>query len=245
MAELAEQVALVTGSSGGVGAAVARMLSALGVHVVINSRTSAAAGEALAAALRSCYVQADVSDPVAARALVEGVAATHGRLDIVVNNAATTDVIAHDDLDSATPEVWQRILATNVVAPFVVTGAARPWLEVAPAGGVVVNIGSVAGVRPGGSSIPYAVSKAGLHHQTKLLAIALAPRIRVNAVAPGMVETDWVASSPAARETIAELAPLRRNAEPDDVAEVVLAQIRSGQVTGEVWVVDGGFQLVR
>jgi NAD(P)-dependent dehydrogenase (short-subunit alcohol dehydrogenase family) len=199
----------------------------------------------LAAELGSCYQQADVSDPASARALVNGVLAEHGRLDILVNNAATTEVIAHGDLDAATPEVWRRLMATNVIAPFVLTTAARPALDAAPHGGVVINIGSISGLRPSGSSIPYAVSKAALHHQTALLAVALAPTIRVNAVAPGMIETGWVASTPAARVAAIEVTPLARTASPADVAQVVLAQITSRHVTGEVWVVDGGQRLVR
>src|SRR5437868_13334673 len=199
MDQLSGQVSLVTGSSNGVGAAIARLLSSHGAHVEINSVTSVSAGVALAAELDSCYRQADVRDPSSARALVDAVLAEHGRLDILVNNAATTEVITHADLEAATPQVWQRLMATNVVAPFVLTTAARAALDVAPAGGVVINIGSIAGIRPSGSSIPYAVSKAALHHQTALLAVALAPTIRVNAVAPGMIETDWVASTAAAR----------------------------------------------
>ena len=245
MDQLSGRVALVTGSSGGVGAAIARLLSAKGAYVVINSVSSASAGAALAAELGSCYQQADVSDPASARALVNGVLAEHGRLDILVNNAATTEVIAHGDLDAATPEVWRRLMATNVIAPFVLTTAARPALDAAPHGGVVINIGSISGLRPSGSSIPYAVSKAALHHQTALLAVALAPTIRVNAVAPGMIETGWVASTPAARVAAIEVTPLARTASPADVAQVVLAQITSRHVTGEVWVVDGGQRLVR
>ncbi len=245
MDQLSDQVALVTGSSGGVGEAIARLLSANGTHVVINSLSSSRAGTALAAELGSCYRQADVSDPSSARALVDGVLTDHGRLDILVNNAATTEVIAHGDLDAATPEVWHRLMATNVIGPFVLTTAARVALDAAPQGGVVINIGSIAGLRPSGSSIPYAVSKAALHHQTALLAVALAPTIRVNAVAPGMIETDWVASTAAARAAAIEVTPLGRTASPADVAEVVLAQISSRHVTGEVWVVDGGQCLVR
>jgi NAD(P)-dependent dehydrogenase (short-subunit alcohol dehydrogenase family) len=245
MNELIDHVALVTGSSSGVGAAVARLLTEHGAHVVVNSRSSEAAGTALAESLGSCYRQADVSDPAAARTLVGDVVRDHGRLDILINNAGTTDVIAHADLDAASPEVWHRLFATNVVAPFVLVAAARAALEAAPTGGVVVNTGSVSGLRAVGSSIPYAVSKAALHHETRLLAVALAPLIRVNAVAPGMIETDWVASTTQARDAAARVAPMRRNASAADVAEVVLAQVLSRHVTGEVWVVDGGQQLVQ
>jgi NAD(P)-dependent dehydrogenase (short-subunit alcohol dehydrogenase family) len=239
------RVALVTGSSGGIGAAIARSLGAAGAHVVVNSRSSAAVGEAVASEVGGSYRQADVASPDAARRLVSDVVATHGRLDILVNNAGTTRVIAHANLEAATPEIWAEIYAVNVIAPFVLTTAAAPHLRTAPGGGVVVNIGSLAGIRQSGSSIPYAASKAALHHQTRLLAAALGPEIRVNAVAPGLVDTTWTADWHAAREAVAAVTPMHRVASPADVAEVVLAQVTSSLVTGEVWVVDSGLQLVR
>jgi NAD(P)-dependent dehydrogenase (short-subunit alcohol dehydrogenase family) len=239
------RVALVTGSSSGIGAAVARALAAEGAHVVVNSRSSIAAGEELAAEIEGSYCQADVADPETARALVAAVVGAQGRLDILVNNAGTTRVIPHADLDAATPEIWAEIYATNVIAPFVLTTAATPHLRTAPSGGVVINIGSLAGIRPAGSSIPYAASKAALHHQTRLLAAVLGPDIRVNAVAPGLVDTPWTADWHDAKAGVAALTPMHRVARPDDVAEVVLAQVTSSLVTGEVWVVDSGLQLVR
>ena len=242
---LAERVALVTGSSSGIGAAVARGLAAEGAHVVVNSRSSTAAGEAVAAEIGGSYRQADVADPEAGRALVAAVAGDHGGLDILVNNAGTTRLIPHADLEAATPEIWAEIYATNVIAPFVLTTAAVPHLRVAPHGGAIVNIGSLAGVRPTGSSIPYAASKAALHHQTRLLAAALGPEIRVNAVAPGLVDTPWTADWHDFKADIAAITPMRRVALPDDVAELVLTQVTSTLVTGEGWVVDSGLRLVR
>ena len=239
------RVALVTGSSSGIGAAVARRLALAGVHVVVNSRSSVEEGQAVAAEIGGSYLQADVADPDAARALVAAVVAAHGRLDIVVNNAGTTQVIAHADLEAATPEVWMRIYATNVVAPFVLTTAAVPTLRAAPDGGVVVNIGSLAGLRPTGSSIPYAASKAALHHQTRLVAAAVGPEVRVNAVAPGLVDTPWTADWTEIHAAVKAGTPMRRVATPDDVADVVMAQITSPLITGEVWTVDSGMGLVR
>jgi NAD(P)-dependent dehydrogenase (short-subunit alcohol dehydrogenase family) len=235
------RVALVTGSTSGIGEAVARALVEAGARVVLNSRSSAEAGRALAAELGANYRQADVADPAAARALVEAVAAEFGRLDILVNNAATTEVIPHSDLESATPEVWARLYAVNVIAPFVTTTAAAPHLK--QAGGAIVNVGSLAGVRPTGSSIPYAASKAALHHQTRLVANALAPEVRVNAVAPGLVDTPWTESWHAVRRAWSATSPMGRPATAADVAHLVLAQITSDLVTGEVWVVDSGMQL--
>jgi NAD(P)-dependent dehydrogenase (short-subunit alcohol dehydrogenase family) len=239
------RVALVTGSSSGIGAAIARSLGREGAHVIVNSRSSTSAGEAVAAEVGGSYRQADIGSPDAARRLVADIVATHGRLDILVNNAGTTRVIPHADLEAATPEIWGEIYAINVIAPFVLTTAAAPHLRAAPAGGVVVNIGSLAGIRQAGSSIPYAASKAALHHQTRLLAAVLGPEIRVNAVAPGLVDTPWTADWHAAREAVATITPMRGVARPADVAEVVLSQVTSSLVTGEIWVVDSGLQLVR
>jgi NAD(P)-dependent dehydrogenase (short-subunit alcohol dehydrogenase family) len=239
------RVALVTGSSSGIGAAVARMLAGEGAHVVVNSRSSVATGEAVASEVGGSYRQADVADPVAARNLVADVVADLGRLDVLVNNAGTTRLIPHADLEAATPEIWAEIYATNVIAPFVLTTAAVPHLRAAPAGGVIVNVGSLAGVRPTGSSIPYAASKAALHHQTLLLAAVLGPTVRVNAVAPGLVDTPWTADWTEMRAGVAAITPMRRVATPEDVAELVLAQVTSSLVTGEVWVVDSGLHLVR
>lgn len=234
-------VALVTGSSSGIGAEIARSLAARGMHVVVNSRSSTAAGEAVAIEVGGSYRQADVADADAARALVADVVATHGRLDVLVNNAGTTVQIPHADLEAATPQVWLDLYATNVVAPFVLTTAAVPALRAA--GGCVVNIGSLAGVRPVGSSIPYAASKAALHHQTRLLAATLAPQIRVNAVAPGLVDTPWTQDWADVRTFVEGMAPLRRSGTPADVAVLVRALVEATYTTGEVWVVDGGLNL--
>jgi ketoreductase RED2 len=240
---LESRVALVTGSSSGIGAAVARNLATQGAFVVVNSRTSAAAGEAVAEEIGGKYLAADVSDPALAAELVEQTVALRGRLDILVNNAGTTEVIPHADLEAATPEIWHRLYATNVVAPFVLATAARPFLAAAPAGGVIINVGSISGSVAAGSSIPYAASKAALHHQTRLLAKALAPQIRVNAVAPGMVDSPWSAGWDQLKARTIERVPLHRLAMPADVAHVILALITSTHVTGEIWAVDGGAQL--
>ena len=239
------RVALVTGASSGIGAAVARALAAEGATVVVNSRSSVTEGRAVAAEVGGSYHQADVADPDQARALVAGVVATLGRLDILVNNAGTTRVIPHSDLEAATPEIWAELYALNVIAPFVLTTAAVEHLRQAPAGGVVVNMGSLAGVRQTGSSIPYAASKAALHHQTRLLAATLGPQVRVNAVAPGLVDTPWTADWHAVRQAVSAGSPMRRPATPEDVAHLVVAQVTSELLTGEVWVIDSGLGLVR
>ena len=245
MYELKGKVALVTGSSSGIGERVAHRLAAEGMRVVVNSATSVDAGRRVAAALGDGvghYERADIADPQQARALVESAAARWGRLDVLVNNAGTTVRIAHDDLESVTPEVWRRILDVNIAGTWEVTRAAVAHLRESGAG-VIVNVGSLAGERPLGSSIPYAVSKAGLHHMTRLLAATLGPRIRVNAVAPGLVDTPWTQTWDDLRSLVTAMAPLQRSAQPDDVAKVVLGLVRSEYVTGEVVVIDGGLAL--
>jgi NAD(P)-dependent dehydrogenase (short-subunit alcohol dehydrogenase family) len=235
------RVALVTGSSSGIGVQVARRLLTDGYDVVVNSR-SAEAGQAVADELGAAYLQADVSEPDQARALVGNVVERFGRLDVLVNNAGTTERIAHANLAAATPEVWRRLYDVNVIAPFVLVTAAEEALREAK--GCVVNISSLAGLKPTGSSIPYAASKAALNHTTRLLAKALGPDVRVNAVAPGLVATPWTEDWDDLHELVTAMAPLRRVATPDDVAEVVLGLIRSTYVTGEVVTIDGGLGLL-
>jgi ketoreductase RED2 len=240
---LAGKVALVTGSSSGIGEAVARSLAAEGASVVVNSATSVEAGERVAAELPDAtYVQADVADEGAARGLVDAAVATYGRLDVLVNNAGTTVVIPHHDLDAATPDVWRRIFDVNVVGTWQVTVAALPHLRASGAGSVV-NVTSLAGVRQTGSSIPYAASKAALNHLTRLLANVVGPEVRVNAVAPGLVDTPWTADWDTVREVVRSSAPLQRSGTPEDIAEVVLGLVRSAYTTGQVVVVDGGLGL--
>ena len=237
------QVVLVTGSSSGIGAETARRFAASGATVVVNSSTSVDAGRALAAELTGAtYVQADVADEADASRLVDEVVAAHGRLDALVNNAGTTAVIPHGDLEAASPDVWRRIFDTNVIGTWQLTVAAVPHLR-ASGNGQVLNVSSLAGERPVGSSIPYACSKAALSHMTRLLANTLSPDIRVNAVAPGLVDTPWTADWDAVRGFVRAQAPMQRSATPGDVAEVLLGLARSTYVTGQVVLVDGGLSL--
>ena len=237
------RVVVVTGSSTGIGAAVAQAFANLGVGVVVNSASSVAAGQQVAKDLPDAiYVQADVSDPAQAERLVDAAVEHYGRLDIVVNNAGTTVVIPHHDLDGATNEIWERILRVNVLGAWNMTRAAAPHLR-ASGDGVVLNVTSIAGVRPVGSSIPYAVSKAAVNHLTVLLANALGPEIRVHAVAPGLIDTDWTESWDEIRSTVRATAPLRRSGTPDDVADACVALVTTRYATGQVLVVDGGVTL--
>ena len=243
--ELAGRVAIVTGSSSGIGEATARRLSALGAHVVVNSASSVEAGRAVADALptEGLYVQADISDQHQARALLDRTVERFGRLDILVNNAGWTTVVAHDDLDALTDEIFRRTFDVNVFGTWWLTKAAMPLLREAP-DGTVVTVTSVAGLRPVGSSIAYAMSKAALNHMTALLAKACGP-VRVNAVAPGLVETPWTEDWTEQHTAVRAAAPLGKVATADDCAEAVVGLVRMTHVTGHVVVVDGGLLLVR
>jgi len=239
-----DKVALVTGSTSGIGEAVVRRLVPEGYRVVVNSVKSVDAGEKLVAELGSevaHYIQGDVAVLDDAQRLVRETIDRFGRLDVLVNNAGTTQVIPHADLETATAEVFRRLYDVNVIGAWQLIVAAMPHLR--ETSGCVVNVSSLAGVRPQGSSIPYAVSKAALNHMTRLLANVVGPEVRVNAVAPGLVDTPWTADWSDVREFVKGMAPLGRSGQPDDVAELVLAQIRSRYVTGEIWLVDGGLQL--
>ncbi len=236
------KVALVTGSSSGIGRAVAECLARAGARVVVNSSSSVEAGEALAAELpEAIYVQGDVSREADARALVAAAIDRYGRLDLVVNNAGTTKVVPHGDLDGATDELWHRVLDVNLLGAWYISRAAVPALR--ESRGSIVNVSSIAGVRPIGSSIPYAVSKAGLNHLTRLLAAALGPEIRVNAVAPGLIDTPWTADWDEVRAVVSNRAPLGRFGTPEEVAGACLHLATAPYTTGQVLVVDGGLTL--
>lgn len=240
MSELSGVVAIVTGSSSGIGERTAQRLSELGASVVVNSANSVAAGQAVADALpgESLYVQADISDKEQGQALLDATIERFGKLDLLVNNAGWTTVVPHGDLDALTDEIFLKTFEVNVFGTWFLTKAAMPLLRQS-ADGHVVNITSIAGVRPVGSSIAYSMTKAALNQMTRLLAKSHGP-VRVNAVAPGLVATPWTSDWDALHAGVAAMAPLHRSATPDDCAEAVLALVRNKYVTGEVFVVDGG-----
>jgi len=242
---LQDQVALVTGSATGMGRATSLMLARQGAHVVVNytrseaeARETAAAVEALGR--KALLVRADVSDDRQVSAMVDETVKTFGRLDILVNNAGTTVFVPFKNLEELTEEIWDRVLAVNVKGTFFCSRAAAKVML--PQGsGCIVNVASTAGLHASGSSIAYAASKAAVISMTKTLAVALGPRIRVNAVAPGFVNTRWNAARPDMLSIVEEKAALKRYGEPEDVAEVIVALITSaGFVTGQVIPVDGG-----
>ncbi|MFI6831120.1 SDR family NAD(P)-dependent oxidoreductase [Kribbella sp. NPDC050241] len=236
-----QKVALVTGSASGIGAATARRLADDGMVVAVHSRSSVEAGVALAAELGGSYHQVDLEDDAAASGLVPSVLAEHGRLDVLVNNAGISWPVPHAELDGLSAADWRRLLDVNLIAPWLLCTAALPALR--ESGGCVVNVTSHAGVRPKGSSIGYAASKAALNHVTKLLAAALGPDVRVNAVAPGLVDTPLTASWTEAQELWKTSSPMRRAAQPADVADLISSLVHNSYITGEVVLLDGGLNL--
>jgi len=243
MKEFSDQVALVTGSTSGIGEATAKRLVALGAKVMLNSSTSISEGESLASELEGAsYHQADISSEDECRELVDATIETFGRLDILVNNAGFTSVIPHADLDGVTEEVFRRIIDVNIFGTWYLSRAAVPVLKENGSGNIV-NISSIAGLRPVGSSIPYSISKAGVNQMTRLMANVLGPEIRVNAVAPGLVETPWTESWDTLHAAVAARSPMKRSATAEDCAEAVLGILRNTYQTGDVVVVDGGLTL--
>jgi 3-oxoacyl-[acyl-carrier protein] reductase len=238
------KVALVTGSATGAGRACAVRFAKLGFAVVVNySKSEADAHETVrlveAEGAPALLCKANVAVEAEVLAMVEAARAAFGRLDVLVNNAGTTHFVAHTDLDALTDQVWEDIFGVNVMGTFYCTRAALPLLKAAK--GNVVNVTSVAGLTGQGSSIPYCASKAALNCMTQSLARAFGPDVRVNAVAPGPINTRWLAGREAHIAKFLEQAPLGRAADPDDVADVVL-YLATGTTltTGQVLVVDGG-----
>ncbi|MDO8699604.1 MAG: SDR family oxidoreductase [Rhodoferax sp.] len=244
MKEFSGKVAIVTGSSSGIGEAIARRLSGLGASVVINSASSVEAGQNIAKELgdNALYVQADISDKASGEHLLAATIQRFGKLDILVNNAGWTTAIPHHDLDALTDDIFSRTFEVNVKGTWMLTKAALPYLKQSEDGNVV-NITSIAGVRPVGSSIAYSMSKAALNHMTLLLAKSCGP-VRVNAVAPGLVATPWTKDWQAQHEGVKAMAPLKRSATPDDCVEATLGLLRTRYATGQIFVVDGGLKLV-
>jgi 3-oxoacyl-[acyl-carrier protein] reductase len=225
-------------------------LAAAGFDAVVNySRSEQAARETARLAekegARTLLCSCDVSDDSAVRKMLAAVEQEFGRLDALVNNAGTTTQVKPQDFDALTAEEWDRVFAVNVRGVFQVTRAAVSLLR--KSGGSIVNTASIVGLRPGPQPLPYAASKAAVVSLTKLLALNLGPEIRVNAVAPGWMEGDWMMRmlkdkyddlmARRARST-----PLRRCVTAEDVAEVIVTLIIGNRlVNGEIVVVDGGY----
>jgi ketoreductase RED2 len=243
---LTGKVVVVTGSSSGIGEATVRLAALSGAKVVVNSSSSVAAGEAVVAALGADvahYVQADVSSEEGAARIAAAAVERFGRIDMLVNNAGTTALIPHKNLEQVDVATWKRILDVNVIGTWLVTMACLPALR-ATGDGSVVNVTSLAGLRQVGSSIPYATSKAALNHLTGLLAKVTGPEVRINAVAPGLVATPWTADWTEQHAGMSMLAPMKRSASAEDVAHAILTIATNTYITGAVLPIDGGAQLV-
>jgi 3-oxoacyl-[acyl-carrier protein] reductase len=243
--------ALVTGGATGIGRAAVLHLARAGFDVALNYRASreaarATAAEAEKSGSRVLLIAADIADDDEVKAMLRTVDAEFGRLDALVNNAGTTISTPAKDLDAVTVEDWDRVFAVNVKGLFLVTRAAVPLLKRGNSPSIV-NTASIVGLRPGPQPLPYAASKAAIVSLTRQLAGALAPDIRVNAVAPGWIAGEWMERMlgdhyERLMERRAKATPLGRCATFDDVAEVILSLIQSNRfVNGEIVVVDGGF----
>ena len=244
------KAAIVTGSATGMGRSTVVMLAELGCNVVINYTRSEqeardTAAEVKARGADALLVRADVSLDAECRAMVQKALDRWGRLDVLVNNAATTYFVPHRDLDALTEEMWDRIWAVNVKGAFFMARAAAEPLR-ATGQGAIVNVSSTAGIRAGGSSIPYAAAKAALNNLTISLARVLAPEVRVNCVAPGFIDTRWLAQGygerfDAMREAQMQTTPLGDAGRPEHMAQVVVSVITGMDwVTGQTIVADGG-----
>jgi 3-oxoacyl-[acyl-carrier protein] reductase len=243
-------VALVTGGAGGIGSAICRALAGSGMQVIVGYNRSADAAYAVAESLpgeRHAAMTAPVTDSAGLSALAEEIGFRYGRCDVLVNCAGTTRFVPHADLDDLDDELIDNILATNVRGPFAATRVLRPMLEKSqmPGGGVIVNISSIAAQTAVGSNVIYCASKAAIDSMTKSLARALAPRIRVLSVSPGLVDTEFVKSMDRKwRDEQAARTPLKRLAEPEEVAAAVIAAIKHLTfTTGAIITVDGGRML--
>ncbi len=245
--ELRDKVVLVTGGATGIGRATALRFAEAGAHIAINYSRSVneaqeTAEEVAKLGVQAAIFQADVADDAAVRAMCAAVVEKFGRIDVLVNNAGTTAYVAHDDLEGLTEEIWDRLLAVNTKGIFFCSRAAAD--ELRRNHGAIINVTSLGGITGGGSSIAYAASKAAAISVTKSLARVFAPEVRVNALAPGIVMTRWVAGREDHVRRYSEGTPMGRAATAEDVADMAFALATGGDfVTGQTIVVDGGMSL--
>jgi 3-oxoacyl-[acyl-carrier protein] reductase len=245
--ELNGAVALVTGGNGGLGQRICHALAREGVHVAIMYAQSRDQAEGVARDLTTSYqinaaaFGCDITDGAAVEGVVREVVRRFGRLDILVNDAAYNKAIPFTDLDNLTMEVWDKIIAVNLTGPMRLMKAAAPVMK-AQGRGRIVNISSVAGLGPTGSSIAYAVSKAGLIHLTRCMAVALAPETLVNCVAPGLLEGTRATSNLRAEQiqNSAATSLLKKPADKDDCADMVVTMCRTDTMTGQTIAIDSG-----
>ncbi len=244
--QLKGAVAVVTGGNGGLGQCICRALARAGADVAVvyarsTDEAAAVAQELTRLGVRAHAIACDVTDAEQVQDMVGRVTQTFGRIDILVNDAAYNKWIPFPDLDAMTLEEWQKILSVNLTGPMLLTKAVAPAMRQRGAGRIV-NIASVAGLAPQGSSIAYAVSKAGLIHLTRCMAVALAPQVLVNCIAPGFLEgTRATANLDASyRARAADATLLKRAADKDDIAKQVVGLCETDSITGQTLVIDAG-----
>ena len=245
--DLKGAVALVTGGNGGLGQRIGHALAEQGAHIAVMYAQSRAQAEEVARSLASSHqvnaaaFACDITDGTAIERLIDDVVRRMGRIDILVNDAAYNKSIRFPDLDNLTMEVWDRIMAVNLTGPMRLTKAVAPIMK-AQGRGRIVNIASIAGLEPTGSSIAYAVSKAGLIHLTRCMAVALAPETLVNCVAPGLLEATRATANllPEQIERAAAGSLLKKAADKDDCADMVVTMCRTETMTGQTIVIDSG-----
>ena len=244
--ELEGRVSLVTGGSGDIGSAIAKRLGQSGSNVVITyvgaeELANQTVDEIKAEGGNASALRLDQRDPNEIEAIISQISQDQGRLDILVNNAAWNIGIPFPNLEELTAEIWDRVLETNLRAPFLLARAAASLLK-ADGGGHIVNISSAGGISPGSSSIAYSSSKAGLNHLTRCLAVAMSPDVAVNCVAPGLVENTRMANRlpDAVSNAARKQAILGKVGQTEDIAEQVLTFVTSTSVTGQTIVIDGG-----
>jgi 3-oxoacyl-[acyl-carrier protein] reductase len=239
--------ALVTGGNGGLGRRICHALAKAGVHVAVIYAQSREEAEGIARELTSRHqidaatFACDVTDGAAVDRVVDDVTRHFGRLDILVNDAAYNKAIPFADLNDLTLEVWDKIMAVNLTGPMRLMKAVAPAMK-AQGRGRIVNISSVAGLGPTGSSIAYAVSKAGLIHLTRCMAVALAPETLVNCVAPGLLEGTRATANLRSEqiEHSAATSLLKKPADKDDCADMVVTMCRTDTMTGQTIAIDSG-----
>jgi 3-oxoacyl-[acyl-carrier protein] reductase len=244
--DLKNSVAVVTGGNGGLGQRICHALAAGGASIAVVYAQSANEAGAVADEIRKHGVEAqafqcDLTQPAQIQRLVDEVMKRFGRLDILINDAAYNKAIPFKDLDGLTTEEWSKIIDVNLTGPMHAIKAVAPVMK-RQGRGRIVNISSIAGLHPGGSSIAYAVSKAGLIHLTRCMAVALAPEVLVNCVAPGLLEgTRATANLPQSQiDQSAAAALLKKAADKDDVADQVVTMCRTETMTGQTIVIDSG-----
>jgi 3-oxoacyl-[acyl-carrier protein] reductase len=245
--DLRGAVALVTGGNGGLGQRICHALAKEGAHIAVMYAQSRDQAEGVAGELTSRYqinaaaFACDITNGAAVERVVADVSRRFGSLDILVNDAAYNKAIPFPDLASMTMEEWDKIIAINLTGPMRLMKAAAPVMK-AQGRGRIVNISSVAGVGPTGSSIAYAVAKAGLIHLTRCMAVALAPETLVNCVAPGLLEGTRATANlrPEHIERSAATSLLKKPADKDDCADMVVAMCRTETMTGQTMVIDSG-----